>query len=343
MKQIGPSYLFRMKVLVHLQLHEVPEYLRDSALYKTFRENASDNSQEVFEIPVDKLKLDPEEITTEDEWKHMIATLLFWNSPDLPDAMISFALEYSGNIADLFNEKAAKLPQIQKLKAVIHDSQDELDRARLAASVGSIQILKHLLCYRNGEVRQYTNANIICEASAAGGHIECLQYAHSLGLPWDYTTCKAAAAGGHLECLQYAHSNGCPWNSETCNVAAAGGHLECLQYAHSNKCPWNFSCYYAAAGGHVECLQYAHSNGCRWDSETCKAAAAGGYIECLQYAHSNGCAWGYTTCKAAVEGGHIECLKYALSNGCPLDSGTKAASHGGYFECLQYVHSNVCP
>ena len=81
-------------------------------------------------IPVDKLKLDIENITTEDEWKHMIATLLFWDSPALPAAMISFALEYSGKIADVFDEEAVKLEQIRKLKAVCGDSKDVLDRAR---------------------------------------------------------------------------------------------------------------------------------------------------------------------------------------------------------------------
>ena len=200
-----------MEESVHLQLHEVPEYLRDSVFYGTLRENASNDSQEVFDIPASNLKLDHDDITTLEDYKHMIATLLFWDSPALPDALISFAVDYSGQISDLFDEEAAKLEQLGKLKAVLYDSQDELDRARVAASVGSIDILKHLLCSRNRETREYTKLNI-CDAAAAGGHLDCLQYAHSNGCPCDTTwTCYNAAAGGHLECLQYAHSNGCPW------------------------------------------------------------------------------------------------------------------------------------
>ena len=33
-----------------------------------------------------------------------------------------------------------------------------------------------------------------------------------------------AAKGGYLECLQYAHEQGCPWNEETCISAAENDH-----------------------------------------------------------------------------------------------------------------------
>ena len=46
-----------------------------------------------------------------------------------------------------------------------------------------------------------------------------------------------AAEYGHLECLQYAHENGCPWDEWTCSEAAENGHLECLKYAHEFGCP----------------------------------------------------------------------------------------------------------
>ncbi|KAF0770833.1 Uncharacterized protein FWK35_00018171, partial [Aphis craccivora] len=42
---------------------------------------------------------------------------------------------------------------------------------------------------------------------------------------WDEKTCSLAAKGGYLDCLQYAHENGCPWNRETCEAAAEYGHL----------------------------------------------------------------------------------------------------------------------
>ena len=255
---------------IQLQLYQVPEYLRESVFFKTLRENASNNQQEIFEIPADKFKPDPENIATLQDYKHMIATLVFWDSLVLPAALISFALEYSGKIADLFDEEAAKLPQLRKLKAVLHDSHNVSDRARVAASVGSIQILKKLISTPS---HQYTTDHI-CDAAAAGGHIECLKYAHSQGRPWDADTCYAAASGGHLECLQYARGNDCPWDSRTCEAAAAGGHLECLKYARGNDCPWDYTTFNAAAkGGHLECLQFAHLHGCPWGNPTCEVAA----------------------------------------------------------------------
>ena len=56
------SYFSTMDESVHLQLHEVPDYLRDSVFYNTLRENASDNKQEIFAIPADKFKPDPEKL-----------------------------------------------------------------------------------------------------------------------------------------------------------------------------------------------------------------------------------------------------------------------------------------
>lgn len=48
------------------------------------------------------------------------------------------------------------------------------------------------------------------------------------------------ASNGHLECLEFAHENGCPWNEYTCLFAAARkGNLECLKYAYQNYCPIN--------------------------------------------------------------------------------------------------------
>jgi hypothetical protein len=52
---------------------------------------------------------------------------------------------------------------------------------------------------------------------------------------------SCAAEGGHLDCLQYMHERGCPWNELTCTWAAKGGHLDCLQYAqakHPNQHSW---------------------------------------------------------------------------------------------------------
>jgi hypothetical protein len=68
--------------------------------------------------------------------------------------------------------------------------------------------------------------------AAGNGHLDCLQYAHENGCPWDVEATYAAARHGQLHCLQYAHENGCLWDNDTTHAAARGGHLNCLQYIY---------------------------------------------------------------------------------------------------------------
>jgi hypothetical protein len=71
------------------------------------------------------------------------------------------------------------------------------------------------------------------------GHLDCLQYAHENGCPWDKQTTSNAAENGHLECIKYAHENGCPWDINTTLQASMNGHFDCLRYALENGCPFN--------------------------------------------------------------------------------------------------------
>ena len=77
----------------------------------------------------------------------------------------------------------------------------------------------------------------ICHLSAAGGHLEVLQWARAHGCPWNKHTCEMAARNGHLAALQWARAHGCPWNEHTCMMAALNGHLEVLQWARAQGCP----------------------------------------------------------------------------------------------------------
>ena len=46
-----------------------------------------------------------------------------------------------------------------------------------------------------------------------------------------------AASSYHLECLQYLHENGYPWDERACAVAVEKGRLDCLEYLRENGCP----------------------------------------------------------------------------------------------------------
>ena len=59
------------------------------------------------------------------------------------------------------------------------------------------------------------NSDCCARAAAGGGHLDCLQYAHEHGCPWDVNTCASAVFGEQLHCLQYAREHGCPWEEES--------------------------------------------------------------------------------------------------------------------------------
>lgn len=143
----------------------------------------------------------------------------------------------------------------------------------------------------------------------AYGPLECLQYVHENGCPWDSKTCRSAAAGGAIDCLKYAHEHGCPWDEETCNVAARMNNLDCLKYAHEHGCPWGvLTCAYAAESGNLECLKYAHENGCSWDNKTFTKATFHPCAFCFLQSR--------LACPRLKE--RMACLAYAWSQGCPL-------------------------
>lgn len=77
----------------------------------------------------------------------------------------------------------------------------------------------------------------VCPRAARMGHLDCLERAHQLGLPWDEWTCAMAALGGHLQCLAFVREAGCAWDGSTLLFAGREGHRACLDYARHNGCP----------------------------------------------------------------------------------------------------------
>ena len=66
--------------------------------------------------------------------------------------------------------------------------------------------------------RAVSGIHLRARLQLAGGHLECLKYAHEQGCELDADTCKAAARRGHLDCLKYAHEQGCEWDADTCSA-----------------------------------------------------------------------------------------------------------------------------
>jgi hypothetical protein len=168
---------------------------------------------------------------------------------------------------------------------------------------------------------------MVTAGAAAGGHLDCLQYLHESGCPWDELTCACAAdkqdpsthdAG--LRCLRYALDQGLSWG-DAMVAASLTGNMEVLRYAHEHDCPWHeYATWAAASAGHLTALEFLYERyvlerGCAWSARTLSAAAYGGHLACLRYAHEHGCLWDRSTVLDAFRGGHWECAHYAHKHG----------------------------
>nr|UDO47312.1 ankyrin repeat [Pandoravirus massiliensis] len=193
--------------------------------------------------------------------------------------------------------------------------------------------------------------------AAAGGHLDCLDYALASGCMVPIEALAEAARNGHAEVMRriYASRNrqryGMNWSSLRVQVAAAAsGHLDCLKCALSHESTGNPSVAVAAAkGGHLECLAYAFQSGCALSTlsnRVTDAAARNGHLACLAFGHINGCLCDIYTADVAARGGHAECLDYLLGTAkCPTDSQTwVAAVTKGNIACLEVMSAhNAAP
>jgi hypothetical protein len=163
-----------------------------------------------------------------------------------------------------------------------------------------------------------------CAIAAKYGQLDCLQYLHEHGCPWDERTSFAAAEKGQLACLQYVIDHGCSWNSQTMNVAANYGRLDCLKYLCSLgtsilKMYGSAVCSAAAMNGHLECVKYLHENGCPWDIWTVNFAAINGHLNCVQYAHEHGCGVGEKMSRMFIS---PNCADYLREHGVDFPGST---------------------
>jgi hypothetical protein len=103
---------------------------------------------------------------------------------------------------------------------------------------------------------------LVCTKLAAIGEIHILEWARSIGCPWDAATCAAAAKNGHLNVLMWLRKNGCPWDSTTCTNAAKYGNLELLKWVYKHSCERDIDVFHSIARDereyipeHVEWIQ----------------------------------------------------------------------------------------
>lgn len=159
-----------------------------------------------------------------------------------------------------------------------------------------------------------------CNIAASLGRTDLLLAAYDKGLAVKSTkTCEAAAASGRLETLQFLRFMECPWDEYTSNAAAFNGHIEVLMWCIENGCPSNnVTTLNAASSGNLEMVKWLNRNWHNINSSIVTAATYAGSIPIIDWARRMG--FVYTSTFAdAVEVGDMRVLRYLLETRHPWD------------------------
>ena len=264
---------------MYVNLNEIPEYLKNSELYRNFLENSDGN---------DIITINPNHnvkdiiINSFEDLCNYLDIYRYWMLDDyIKELFYNYVKNNQVVDIDYLKSEFYQLDIIEELE---HIKNFNKDSCNFAAKKGNVDLLDYL--HQNNCLCE----SIIYQYAAFYGHLNILKYLHKNSHPWNILTCYIAAGSGNLNCLIFAHENGAPWDEWTSTSAASNGHLNCLRYAHENNCSWDkWTCAYAAKEGHLNCLIYLHENGCSWDKLTILNAKNNNHLNCLQYALENGC------------------------------------------------------
>ncbi|GFH53311.1 hypothetical protein CTEN210_09787 [Chaetoceros tenuissimus] len=201
-----------------------------------------------------------------------------------------------------------------------------------------------------------------CKAAAKAGNFTALQWAVSMGCPWDRQGCaEYAAEHGDIEVLKWMKSQGCEWDEDIGAGAAKKGHLETLKWLKSDGCPCNNEDTFANAiqSGNITMVEYCVNNDPSSDYSfyenaiehfedpipviklfqkkqypsdelACTHAACQGDLKLLRWLRFQGFPWDERTCNWAVQNNDFAMLKYAHENGCPWTKETYAYCFSEY-------------
>ena len=330
-----------------------------------------DDSHQFIEVPHNRAKLDLIVLHVSD-LEHLLATLDYWMSDELPGVVVEFCLTTTAIQVDV-SPTAAKISTVSCLNRVFgiggfsgprgarttgSTSSGQSDCVEIASDQARSDTLELLGRFVRGlpqfqpvltVAKAATRVERVC-AAASSGNITILRFVLAHALMDDQATitsdiCAAAAHSGAISCLEVLRENSYPWDATVCAAAAKAGQLECLKYLHEQGCPWNDTVSAAAAeGGSLPCLKYLLDHGCECDSDWVAAQAAKhGHLDCLIHTVREG--YVYLTTYAA-QGGNVECLRYLNEQvpGCSMSElVTAAAAAKGSLECLIYAHTQGIP
>jgi len=234
--------------------------------------------------------------------------------------MLKYCFEHGCPLDDYTAICAAHNGHLRCLKFLIEDAKvDWCDQTACAAAEGGqLEILRY--CASKKECRMTSNSNVMIFA-AFGGHIECLNYLHQIGVPWSEEVPIYASQAGKIEILERIHELGCPLNEDACSEAALHGHLDLLKFLRNElKCPWDSGTpALASLQGHREVLEWCFQNDAPICVHSAVNASRNGHIDCLQFLHEHHAPVNGHVVRFARMYEQHECLTFALMNDYPDD------------------------
>lgn len=186
-----------------ISVAEIPKYLHGSELYRSLEHS----DLGTFEIPPNCLKSNCDVISSE-ELIELLHTVRFWSLDDFPSEIGRYLLLENTFSQNEEKELVAEFPEFRKkfdgpLKIRRASSESKILLAiEMSMELDIVRLLLHSRC------SDLTPA--MCSCAASFGRLDCLQFLHEQGCPWDAETTSAALIKGSMECYRYAESRGCP-------------------------------------------------------------------------------------------------------------------------------------
>lgn len=180
-------------------------------------------------------------------------------------------------------------------------------------------------------------------------------------LPFNKNICEIAARTGHLNALNWARSLGCPWDEMIFFYAVKSNKINVVQYCIDSDCPFDQNISAAAVNHWKYCsidlmpiLKLLHNNGYPWHEDAAALTAENGDLKLIRFLKYYGCPWDSRVCNEAVWVVILRCW----SNGCQWRKETYAYYFGAglsdyyheiptqykcFDEIFNYLRDDNCP
>jgi hypothetical protein len=187
----------------------------------------------------------------------------------------------------------------------------------------------------------------ICASAALNGSLECLQYLHLMGSPWDNSSTYNAGKRKHYDCLSYLIENKCTISPKLATDAINKNDFEFLKYLHKDGYKFNTClCSTAIQNKNIKILKFLHESGYKLDTyqnyyhNLCTISLQYKDLECLRYCYNNGTIWKMSD-YINTEELYLEFIKYTLKNNRIFEKNiSEDLASRGYLTCLKYLLEN---